>query len=1768
MRRFVRCCSHYPFVSSFVLLGVVGVLLSGSAGAHVAVSEGSLVKYRALSAGYSSVVLADAPVAYWRLDEPSGTGGTAVDAAGSFNGTYFQDHERRASLVGDASNGSQYMNRTGSRTTSPYINMGNVLDDTNEFTLEAWISIESMAPSGVVHAIANKNSINYPRNGFVLYVTPNGVVFDIYNAGAQWTATTLANAPAGQTPFAPAPAVIYHIVSQVVYESGNTKLRIWVNGALRAERTVTGLVGAGNSSTAFAIGRWDDNGPDSVPQTYDGTVDEVAMYSGALSADRIRAHYTDGAGSYQPPEQTSGVDCDPLGGGSLGKAPCGTVSDPVNTLTGAFTHAETDLTLPSTGVPFELTRTYSSAEALSGRLGPGWTDTYQASLVVQPSGDVVAKGDEGQRLTFAALGGGAFDGGPGAQSTLVSIAGGYRLTTFEQLVYEFDTAGKLLSKKDRNGQGVTLAYDGSGRLATVTDSASNVATFAYNASNLVSGISLSDGRSVGYGYTAGLLTSFTDVRGKTWQYTYDGAGRLATIVDPLAHTQVSNVYDAASGRVVSQADALNKTTTFAWDAGTQTATVTDPNNHVWKDVYVNNVLVKRIDGTNGTTEFGFDPELNGTSVKGPSNETTTMTYDAAGNILTATAPASLGSAQKAFVYNGMNDPTQVTDARATVTAYGYDTAGNQTSVTQAGVTVATMTYDTAGRVLTSTIGNGKTTTYTYDAAGNTLSETDPLGNKTTFTYDAAGRMLTRVDPKGNVTGCSCAAQFTTSFTYNAAGQVLTETDQLGNTTTSTYDDAGNLLTKTDGNGKVTSYVYDNANRVVSVTAADGGVSLTSYDDAGNKLTETDPLGHVTTHTYDSANRLVSTTTASGAKTTMFYDANGNLVKQVEPRGNVSGANPDDFATTFTYDAAGRVLTETDPLGHVTTHVYDAVGNEIQVTDPNNKTTVSVYDARNRLSTVTAPDGGVTTYTYDAEGNKLTVKDARNNITTSTYDDANRLASVTKPSGGKTTYAYDANGNQTSMVEARGNVSGCACAAQYTWTTAFDRANRKLSETSPLGHVTSYTYDGVGNQLTLTDANNHQTVRTYDAVNRVKTVTAPDLGVTTNTYDLAGNLVSRKDARNNTTTYAYDLDNQRTTVTNPLGKIWTTAYDAAGNVASTTDANGNATVTAGDGTTTSTYDRAGRLTAVDYSDMTPDVAYTYDNAGNRLTMVDGSGTQTRTYDSVNRLLSVTRGTDTFSYVYDLAGNLTKRTYPGGAVTDYTFDVDNRMATAVNAALTTTYGYDVAGNLVSTTLPSANGHVETRVYDRSGRVTEVKNQKGTTVLSKFALTLDPVGNPTTSVRTGGVSQTQVHTYDVNDRILSTCFQAAACPVGSAALVTWTYDKVGNRLTEKRSSTTVTSTFNTADQLTAAGSTNYTYDSNGNQLTAGTRTFTYDLANRLKTTVSGSTTTTYTYDGDGVRQQTSTGTAASAKTNFVWDINQGLPQVALERNGSNNLQRQYIYGLKRIRQTVGTASYYHTDQLGSVTNTTSASGASQRTWSYEPYGVIRTSTGSSPTNFVNFTGDYLDPTGLYHLRARQYDPVSGRFTRTDAWEAGSGDLGLSADAYVADRPTVLIDPSGLCAQSSGGAADTALDLAASPDYQATRGLAGRNPSSGFPSCQAHGWVNSYGTKLVTQVARTPDGPAVPWGLVLHAVRGVQYAAVVVPFILVNGNPTRPPTPKINLVGYTYHGFIRKYQVISSAGWRTKYLRVGDSITFEFLGTGARGRDDIGPVTCRVMY
>ena len=359
-------------------------------------------------------------------------------------------------------------------------------------------------------------------------------------------------------------------------------------------------------------------------------------------------------------------------------------------------------------------------------------------------------------------------------------------------------------------------------------------------------------------------------------------------------------------------------------------------------------------------------------------------------------------------------------------------------------------------------------------------------------------------------------------------------------------------------------------------------------------------------------------------------------------------------------------------------------------------------------------------------------------------------------------------------------------ADYRTSDTYDAAGRLLTTTDPLGAVTTNVYDPVGNLASVTDANNHQTSYTYDAAGRILTVIAADpdgvgpltAPVTTYTYDANGNVLTRTDANNHVTTYAYDGISRLVSETGPdpdgagpqSAPVTTHAYDVNGNEVAVTDPNGNATGTSGDGTTTYGYDRANRLTSIDYSDSTPDVTLTLDNVGNRQSMADSGGSQTRTYDNLDRLLTVTRGSSTFSYQYDAASNVTRRTYPDGTVVDYTYDPLARMATVVNGSKTLTYAYDAASNPVTATLPSQSGYVETRTYDRAGRLDEAKSTKGAGTLVDVTYTRDPVGNPLQETTTGAAPVTKTFGYDAMDRLTSVCFQAGTCPGGSDPFIRW--------------------------------------------------------------------------------------------------------------------------------------------------------------------------------------------------------------------------------------------------------------------------------------------------------------------------------------------------------------------------------------------------------------
>jgi RHS repeat-associated protein len=175
----------------------------------------------------------------------------------------------------------------------------------------------------------------------------------------------------------------------------------------------------------------------------------------------------------------------------------------------------------------------------------------------------------------------------------------------------------------------------------------------------------------------------------------------------------------------------------------------------------------------------------------------------------------------------------------------------------------------------------------------------------------------------------------------------------------------------------------------------------------------------------------------------------------------------------------------------------------------------------------------------------------------------------------------------------------------------------------------------------------------------------------------------------------------------------------------------------------------------------------------------------------------------------------------------------------------------------------------------------------------------------------------------------------------------------------------------------------------------------------------------DGDGLRTLASTGTQASKKTLFDWDPNAGLAQIVAERDGNAALVRRYRQGQATVSMDSGGSTFYFAyDGLGSVVNLTNASGATQWTYAYLPYGGVRTETKNAtqaPPNVLRFTGQILDPTGLYQLRARSYDPGTGQFISTDplassiadALVDGAGDK--YADSYDGLRRRLRRQPLG---------------------------------------------------------------------------------------------------------------------------------------------------------------
>ena len=632
------------------------------------------------------------------------------------------------------------------------------------------------------------------------------------------------------------------------------------------------------------------------------------------------------------------------------------------------------------------------------------------------------------------------------------------------------------------------------------------------------------------------------------------------------------------------------------------------------------------------TVYAYDdydlPILETTSTYSPDNQTTPMVsvvareHDSKGNV----------TAEWSTLADGDSTDTEYK------TTYTYDSTYNllltKTWKQDADTTIClenTLSADKKQIIRTDVYRNdvlAARTDYSYDAYGNISSEKRYHDDWTTYDLTeyaySSNAYLSQEKHTGVLAADGTAAEGTPGQT---AGTVVTSY---------IYDSIGRLTSLTDGMGHTTAYTYDAAGNVTQITDPDSSTVTYLRDYGGNTVTVTDENGAQVKYTYTPLGLEFETVDVQSGYvlTRREYDEHSRLSRVTD---FVYGA-----VTTYTYDALGRVLSETvtqdDTVLAQTLYAYDdAVENGLY-----NKVTKTVVGDSNAPSVVT------TQYT-DAHGN--TVKTGMVLDGTEYFD----------------TYTYDYLGNPLTQLSAADAGKNLPFTVKY----GYNESSQVVQTWNSLNQCAANTYDALGRLVESTDYTGTPTTYTYDSLGRLLTQSVTvETGVTAVSkydYDAAGNII------------------REWTPTNAVGETaaWSKtaySYDSRGRLTQTVQYDGETAAL----TTAYTYDAAGNTLSMTAGGKT--TTYTYDRFGNVLTMMDAMGQQeTYAYSALGRPVSkTTRSGVTITYCYDALGRLTGTVAQDGDVLDavcYSYTLTGQLLSESSNWQRTEYRYDELGRNIT-------------------------------------------------------------------------------------------------------------------------------------------------------------------------------------------------------------------------------------------------------------------------------------------------------------------------------------------------------------------------------------------------------------------------------------------------------------------------------------------------------
>ncbi len=1012
--------------------------------------------------------------------------------------------------------------------------------------------------------------------------------------------------------------------------------------------------------------------------------------------------------------------------------------DPVNTATGNFVHHSTDLSIPSRSLDFSFTRYYNSQSAVVTSLGRGWRHSfmYEMDLINTNYPGVIYP--DGHSDYWHRAGDEYLPHFPRVFGSFESVVSGWKLTQKDLTVYQFDSAGKITSYADKNGNAVSFSYSGAD-LVSVTDPAGRALSLTYSSGKL-SEVRDWTGRDIDFVYSGDHLAQVTDAKNNTIGFGYDAGSRLDQITDQRGTNVLSLVYDSL-GRATSQADGNGGVTAFEYDQPSAFSTrITGPLGHQTTHVHNESYqLLQVVDELGRTVSYTYDAMIGlRDSIEDKAGYSTDFDYDSKGNLLRTDYP---DGTFETYAYNAKSLPISHVNQGSNTTTWAYDSQGNVTSEINELGFVRSWTYNGFGQKLVETDRTGAATTFTYDGAGRLTRVEDADGVGEEYGYDALWRRTTVADDRSNVT----------TTVYNSDDSVAEVQREIGSVQF-TYDALGNLLTEQDANGNITTYEYDgNSKRTKEMLPNSLGTKVFVFDAANRLLSIVDGRGNVWTKVYYDDGRLHKEIDPLLNETVTTYDSRGNVLTQIDGSGKM---------LTYTYDSMNRRLTAKDGENNTASFEYGALGQKTRTVDPEGNETEYRYDSASRLSSVcqkgeTSADDATTSYAYDNENRLRTVTDAESSVwenryssagrrtkridglsreVSFSYDDAGNLSQVTHPNADWETYAYDKNNRRVGLSYNDGRSATFAFddsgnttqVVDWTGTTTYnyDNVNRLVSVNDSYGKVVQYGYDLAGNRTSISYPTVGEAAYLYDARNGLQSVTDWDAntfsysldgamritgrifpnGVSASYgYDNAGRLTSLVYAKDSSTLLSYALglnsNGSPVSITSSglpvaeavYNKTLNYNHDAAHQMVSSGDSDYS-------------YDSRGAMTEREQpAGLETDFEFSPDGMLKRYSSVDGTDVQ-NIFDSAKQRLSSTRNETETRYVLDRQkgmANVLLETSDVGSATRYFLHGDQTLAMYSNSGdMTHCYLSDPFGNVVALT-DSSGGVTDTYRYDPSGQ-----------------------------------------------------------------------------------------------------------------------------------------------------------------------------------------------------------------------------------------------------------------------------------------------------------------------------------------------------------------------------------------------------------------------------------------------------------------------------------